>query len=295
MEKLSISLDAPAKINLFLDVVSRRGDGYHNIKSIMQTVSLYDTIDIAMIPAAKSSINLSCNIPFLPTDRGNLAYRAAELILDTLDREGFSVEINITKRIPVCAGLAGGSTDAAAVLCGINALLGNPLCKDRLCELGVTLGADVPFCIMQGTKTAGGKGEILSDCPAAPQMFILIASEGERVSTPAAYSALDCMYDNFTGREPNSSGFNNMISALSSGRMKNISDSLYNIFEDAILPGHNMASKIKSIMLSSGATGALMSGSGPSVFGIFDNESQIRSAASALKSQNITPFICRPV
>ena len=295
MNTKTITINAPAKINLFFDVLSRRPDGYHDIKSIMQTVSLYDTLSISIKEAEKTSIILHSTAPSLPTGSGNIAYRAAEIILNAV-KAHFYVEIEIVKRIPVAAGLAGGSTDAAAVLTGINRLLGNRLSISELCSLGASLGADVPFCILKGTKIALGKGEILTDCTTLPDTFILISTAGEPVRTPAAYGILDDIYNNFSGESHiNHTGYAAMQEGLKSGKVTAICSSLYNIFEDAILPSHSKVGKIKAIMQNSGAVGTLMSGSGPSVFAIFDSETKIRSAAEALTSQGITAHICRPV
>jgi len=295
MEKMSVSLEAPAKINLFLDVLSRRSDGYHNIKSIMQTISLCDTINISLASANSLRINLSCSESSLPTDTGNIAYRAAELYFSQLQSSGYSVNIDITKRIPVCAGLAGGSADAAAVLVGLNTLMGEPLSLKRLCAMGASLGADLPFCILKGTKTAEGIGDILSDCTAPPELLILVAAAGESVSTPSAYSALDKLYNNFAGYLPNSKGYDAMKNALSSGDAAKIANSLYNIFEDVILPSHSSARTIKELMSANGAAGVLMSGSGPSVFGIFQSETDINSAERALSSLGIKSHICKSI
>lgn len=292
--KSRITLEAPAKINLFLDVLSRRPDGYHNIRSIMQTVSLCDTVTVSLSPAEATQISLRCSDPSLPSDKNNIAYRAAEKILSAV-RGLYSVEIEIVKRIPVAAGLAGGSADAAAVLAGVNQLLGAPFSLSELCAIGASLGADLPFCLAGGTKITQGIGEVLTDCPPLPDVPILIAAAGEPVSTPAAYGALDKIYQNFTLYKPNQTGFAAMTKALEGGDIPAVCASLFNIFESALMPAHTKAGAIKQSMLKSGAIGALMSGSGPSVFALFDSNAKIQSAAINLSEQGIRAFICRPI
>lgn len=294
MERSFVTLDAPAKINLFLDVLSRRPDGFHNIRSIMQTVSLYDTVSVSLAPATGTGVTLRCTDSSLPAGENNIAYRAAKKILDKV-AGNFFVEIEIVKRIPVAAGLAGGSADSAAVLIGINQLLGHPLSCSELCAVGASLGADVPFCIVKGTKITQGKGELITDCPPLPDTRILIAAAGEPVSTPTAYGILDKIYHNFSADAANHTGYAAILKALASGNLAAVCPALYNIFEAAILPTHSTVEKIKTILQESGAAGTLMSGSGPSVFALFDAEDKLQKAAEMLEREGIPSHPCRPV
>ena len=195
---MTLQLNAYAKINLFLDVTSRRSDGYHNILSLMQSVELSDTVSITVDGHEEPGIVLQCDRPELPTDRRNLAYRAAEAFYAALGKKQHTL-IAIKKRIPVSAGLAGGSTDAATVLVGLNRIFGAPFSVSELCVIGKTLGADVPFCIIGGTAEIKGIGDDILSLPDLPPLTMVIAKKGEGVSTPKAYGALDEAFDFFSG------------------------------------------------------------------------------------------------
>lgn len=267
-----LTTKAPAKINLFLDVTAKRADGYHDIRSIMQTVDLCDTVTVESLDAASgvTDIILTCSDPTLPCNEKNLAHKAAVAFFGAVGMESYSCRIHIDKVIPMEAGLAGGSSDAAAVLRLLNELYGSPLSQDELCKTGASIGADVPFCIVGGTCLCEGIGEVLTQLPPMPDAHIVIARGGEGVSTPAAY----CLVDERWNNDFSVSGGNidKITSALSAGDLCGIVGGMYNIFEDVILPGHSVASRLKEIMLECGAVGAMMSGSGPSVFGIFLNK-----------------------
>ena len=275
----TVTLSARAKINLYLDILSRRENGYHNILSIMQSVALCDTVTLTALPAGEG-IHVETDIPELPTDRRNLAYRAAEKFTRVL---GYTpdVHIAIAKRIPMSAGLAGGSSDAAAVLCGLNLLCHTGLSQDELCELGATLGADIPFCIAGGAMVTEGIGEILTPCDGLPEtQWLVIACGGEGVSTPDAYRALDEKHGNFAAVHESDPRFTSLKAALSAGDTEKAGANMYNVFEEIVLPTHSVAAQLIDRMQASGASRAMMSGSGPSVFGLFATKEMAEAAAA---------------
>lgn len=283
---------AYAKINLHLDVIGKAENGYHEVATVMQTVSLCDKVALSLNDSGMHSI--SCNSPAVPTDRKNLAWRAADLFFE---RTGLScgADIEIEKNIPVAAGLAGGSTDAAAVFIGLNRLCGYPLSTDELLSLGAKLGADVPFCIVGGTKFADHYGERLHDFPRMPDCFIVVACGNESVSTPWAYSTIDEKYGDFAKGKYIPRDVAPLEYALSRGDVSEMCRCIYNVFEGAIEPHRPQVSQIKTIMRECGAIGAMMSGSGPSVFGVFGDESSATEAVKRLCTDSIEAFISRPV
>ncbi|MGI6754016.1 MAG: 4-(cytidine 5'-diphospho)-2-C-methyl-D-erythritol kinase [Eubacteriales bacterium] len=286
----SIVEAAPAKINLYLDILSKRPDGYHNIVSVMQAVTLSDTVRIKSAPG--SGINLSVTGDRAPGGRENLAYRAAELYLRVAG-VGYRLDIEIEKVIPAAAGLGGGSSDAAAVLRGLNRMYGRPFSYAGLCKMGLMLGADLPFCIAGGCALVEGIGEKVTPVPVMPGAVILVATPGEGVPTSEAYALLDRTYGNFRKRQP-LGNHQKMTAAISAGDIARVSGWMYNIFEDCIITGHPKVAQIKQIMLERGACAAQMSGSGPAVFGIFaDNETAI-SASIVLKDKGISSYTCIP-
>ncbi len=300
MTDKSITLRAPAKINLFLDITGKRPDGYHTISGVMHTVGLWDDVTVSLTPRAKGDdpITLTCSRPDLPTDSGNLGYRAAEAFLAAVGRESdpeFGISIHIEKRIPAAAGMAGGSTDAAAVLKGLNTLFGEPLDTDGLCRVGLTLGADVPFCIVGGAQVTEGVGEVLTPVRELPPCPMVIACGGEGVSTPGAYRALDQLFEDFDGRlyAPREERLSALLDALDKGDLSGVAASVYNIFEYAVLPRHSLAFPIKRLMQEHGATVTLMSGSGPSVFGIFPSRELAEQALRALTEQHVPAWMCQ--
>ncbi len=289
-----LSTKAPAKINLYLDVTGIRPNGYHNIKSIMQTVDLCDEVTVETFEAEADTqkIELICSDTAVPLGEKNIAYKAAASFFREAGIASFNCRIHIEKHIPMEAGLAGGSTDAAAVLRLLNDLYGMPFDSDKLCEIGAKLGADVPFCICGGTYLCEGIGEVLTKLSPMPDCYIVVARGGEGVSTPVAYGLVDKRWNkDFT----KSGGDLDVIrTALERGDMNNIADSMYNIFEDVILPDHSVAAKLKKIMRDHGAVGTMMSGSGPSVFGIFENAEDAEAAQrEAIKIARA--FVCKPV
>lgn len=285
---------ANAKINLYLDVVSKRTNGYHNLVSIMQTLSLCDLVTLDYRPADHTSISLSASgNAEMPTDRRNLAWRAAELFLGEAQRTG-EVRIFIEKHIPMAAGLAGGSADAAAVLRGLNVLCGTPLTVKQLCALGARLGADVPFCIVGGMALVTGIGENLEflspmkDCP------MVVACQGEGVSTVWAYGKLDEKYCNFSVPKEASTVPDRLAELLAKGDFEASKALLFNLFEDVVPEVQPCVDPLKQTMLDFGATASMMSGSGPSVFGIFASAADAEKACGALQKAGASAFVCHP-
>ena len=287
---ISVKENAYAKINLYLDVLSKRDDGFHEVKTVMHTVSLCDEVTVSVVSSERPAVKLHVlGHPKLPTDSRNLAYRAAELFLEaTLIRA--EVHIKLVKRIPVAAGLAGGSTDAAAVLRALNKAFKKPLTEKRLLALAAELGSDVPYCLLGGTALCYGWGELIERLPEKLKLNVVVAVAEEHVSTPTAYSELDKIYADF--KEPRNDdsalAFDTVMSAVSTGKLTDAK--LFNVFEKAILPICSGAESIKSKMLEFGATHALMSGSGPSVYGIFPDEESSRVAEKTLKEQGIRAY-----
>jgi 4-diphosphocytidyl-2-C-methyl-D-erythritol kinase len=281
---------AYAKINLYLDILSKRDDGFHDIRTVMHTVSLADEVIVDVTPSARSSVKIvNFSSVKLPTDNRNLAYRAAELFLDRTMKQA-SVTITLKKYIPVAGGLAGGSSDAAATLRALNRAFKKPVTDKYLLSLAAELGSDVPYCLLGGTALCEGRGELITRIPTAVSLHFVIVALDEHVSTPVAYSALDEEYSNFKLPRNDYSGeaFEDLMQALKNQSMPD--GELFNIFESVIFNTCNKAELAKSRLLELGATHALMSGSGPTVFGIFDSDSQAKNAASALTADGATAY-----
>lgn len=264
-----IKLKAYAKINLGLDVLRKREDGYHEVRMIMQTIRLFDRI--TMTKTRKNDIYLQTNLSFLPTDERNLVYRAVKMMKEEFDiQEGIRIELN--KKIPVCAGMAGGSTDAAAALVGMNQLFQLKLSEKQLMEYGVKLGADVPYCIMRGTALSEGIGEKLSRVAPIPGCYILIAKPNLNVSTKFVYENL-----NLPALKSHPD-IDLLLRALEEEDLYTLASNLGNVLETVTMERYPVIEQVKQSMLAKGAIGALMSGSGPTVFGIFDSEAKIKDA-----------------
>ena len=270
----SISIKALAKINIGLDVTGIRDDGYHEVRMIMQTVNLFDKVTITR--TTDGSITMSTNLKFLPVNDDNLCIKAAKLLIEEFGlKEG--VHIDLEKHIPVAAGMAGGSTDAAAVLFGVNKLFNLKLSQKDLMERGVKIGADVPYCIMRGTALAEGIGEVLSPLPPMIKCPVLIAKPGISVSTKQVYTALDSCFD--TVEHPDIDG---LIADIKANDLKALCGHMGNVLEDVTIPLHPVIADIKACMMENGAVGAMMSGSGPTVFGFFEDNKTARAAKDAL-------------
>ena len=272
-----ISLKALAKINLGLDVVRRREDGYHEVRMIMQTIQLYDRLDIKR--TQEPGIQIQTNLSFLPVNENNLIYKAAKLLMDEFSiTDGVSVKLD--KRIPVAAGMAGGSTDAAAMLIGVNRLFSLGLTKRQLMERGVQIGADVPYCIMRGTALAEGIGEELSPLPPMVKCPVLIAKPSISVSTKFVYQNLKL---DDTTIHPD---IDLLIEDIKAKNLHDIAAHMGNVLETVTIPNYPVIDEIKKHMLSHGAVGAMMSGSGPTVFGLFDDEDTAKKAYKAMRSSH---------
>lgn len=285
--------NAYAKINTYLNVVSKRPDGYHNIVSIMQTVSLCDVLHIDFASGENTEIELKIiGSDALSNGRENLAWRAAEAFLQKSGRSG-KVKITIEKNIPMAAGLAGGSADAAAVLRALYSLCGAPFPRSELYSLGATLGADIPFCIRGGSCLVKGIGEELWEAPPMPMGNIVIARIGEGVSTPKAYGALDEKYGNFQDTTEDLR-HREILDCWSSGDLFRSCENFFNIFEDVVEEERPWVKRLKSIMREHGAICAMMSGSGPSVFGIFSSVENAKKACAHLQIIGVPVFLCSP-
>lgn len=258
-----IRLKAAAKVNLGLDVVRRREDGYHDLRMIMQTVTLFDRIYLKT--TAAPGIRIKTNLGFLPVNENNLMYKAAKLLMDRLE-PGRGVFMNLEKHIPVAAGLAGGSADAAAVLIGMNRLFGLGMSMEELKAEGVKIGADVPYCIQRGTALAEGIGERLKALPSPPPCKIVLAKPDVRVSTKSVYGRLKAEE---IARHPDIDG---QIAALEKADLYALAGKMGNVLEDVTISEYPQIARIKEKMKEGGAVGAMMSGSGPTVFGLFQEE-----------------------
>ena len=288
-----IKLKAYAKINLALDVTGRRDNGYHDVRMIMQSINLYD--ELLIFRNSKDDMNDSRRIIIetdsseIPDNEDNLVYKAAKLFMDECGTEN-GVRIVLKKNIPVAAGMAGGSTDAAAVLKGMNSLFELELTQERLCEMGVKIGADVPYCIMGGTALSEGIGEILTPLHPMPECTILIAKPDISVSTGYVYTTFDSLSEK---RHPDVDA---MISAIDRGDIMEISKMLGNSLEGVTQEEYPIIKNIKKTMLGNNAMGALMSGSGPTVFGLFDDRKKAEAAAEELKRASVVKdlFLTEP-
>lgn len=277
---------AYAKINLGLDVLRRRPDGYHEVKMIMQTVGIYDVLTFKKSGKEGEFPNISISLDNeeLPCDKGNLIYKAAELIMETYHiKEG--VEISLQKNIPIAAGMAGGSTDAAAVFHGLNELFDLCMNLEDMKKLGVKIGADVPYCIMGGTALSEGIGERLTPVPAPPEAYLLIAKPDINVSTRFVYENL---HADTLKQHPDIGG---MVEALKAGSLKGITDRMGNVLETVTVKEYPVISQIKEEMLKTGAENSLMSGSGPTVFGIYKEKETAKKAYEIIKGLGLAKQI----
>ena len=272
----SIRLKARAKINLGLDVLGKREDGYHEVRMVMQTIGIYDRLILTKIP--EEEIRITSNLAFLPVNENNLIYKAIKLLKDEYHFPG-GVSVDLNKFIPVAAGMAGGSTDAASTMFGVNRLFGLNLSMGKMMELGVRLGADVPYCVMRGTALAEGIGENLTRITPVPHMWILIAKPQINVSTRLVYEQLDM---GGIQKHPDIDG---IIRAIEAQDVVRIAQSMGNVLENVTVPLYPVIETIKQDMLSHGAINAMMSGSGPTVFGIFPDEQTTLACQAFLKKK----------
>ncbi len=283
----TLQKNAYAKINLFLDVKEKRADGYHDIESVMQTVTLSDTVSVTREHAdGVREISVSCTDPKVPTDSRNIVHKCAVAFFEHFGIENYNIAIHIEKRIMAEAGLAGGSTDGAATLHILNELFDVNTDTATLCKIGVKVGADLPFCIVGGCALVGGIGEIVTplEIP-APSYHAVVAYPKVGVSTAAAYGAIDSLAYRI------SRSADSVVADLKAGK---IPTNMHNSFEDVVLHENDEAAMIKAKMIELGAVSAMMSGSGPSIFGLFEDEDSARCALSAFTVLGIRAFTCCP-
>ena len=267
---------AYAKLNLSLDVLGRRPDGYHDMRMVMQTVALCDAIRLET--GTGRPLSMRSSLGFLPADGRNLAAAAALALAEESGADYGGLSIALDKHIPVCAGMAGGSADAAAVLRGLNALSGLGLTPERLEEIGAKVGSDVPYCVRGGTVLAEGRGEVLTDLPPLPACWAVICKPPFPVSTPELFRALDALR---IRRRPDTAG---LIAALDAGDLAGVARRMYNVFEDALPPRRaGEIQRLKNELVQQGALGACMTGTGSAVFGLFGSEEAGSQAKKALE------------
>lgn len=278
-----VRIRAHGKINLGLDVLRKREDGYHEVRMIMQSVGLYDNIEIVNLgPSAtgKAEIDIETNLRYLPNNENNLAYKAALLLMEEFYITAH-ISIKIRKMIPVAAGMAGGSADAAAVLKGVNKLFALRLSNEELKRRGVKLGADIPYCIDGGTALSEGIGEILSPLPPMPPCIILLVKPPINVSTKLVYGKLDAGNIDY---HPDIDG---MIDAIKNNDLHKLADKMGNVLATVTESEYPIVTDIKEKMVTMGALNAMMSGSGPTVFGLFDDKAKAKEAYNYFKSSDL--------
>ncbi len=282
------TIQAPAKLNLTLDVLGRREDGYHDLKMVMQSITLADRLTLR--PGRAPGIQVSSSFHFLPTGEKNLAGKAAVCFYQALGRPARDLDISITKHVPVCAGMAGGSSDAAAVLRALNRLEGDPFSPEELAHVGEAVGSDVPYCVLGCTALAQGRGEVLTPLSPLPHCWVVACKPDFPVSTPELFARIDSCR---IRRRPDADG---LIAALEQGDLMEVARRMYNVFED-VLPERQLArvADIKNTLIQQGALGANMSGTGPTAFGLFSSQSQAQAAYDVLKQRYQEVFLAETV
>lgn len=279
---------AYAKINLTLDVLGRRADGYHDLKMVMQSVSLCDQVTMSL--GETEQLTLSTNLGFLPVDEKNIAVMAARAFARHTGADLSGLSMHIDKHIPVCAGTAGGSSDGAAVLRGLNRLFGTGLTPVELAKIGEEVGSDVPYCVLGGTALVQGRGEVVTPLTPLPACHLVLCKPGFPVSTPELYHAIDGIKIRC---RPDTAG---LLGALEQGDLRGIAQRMFNVFEQALPPKRRaVIEEIKNTLIQHGALGACMSGSGPTVFGIFLSPEAAEAAAQQLKTSYSETFVAQPV
>ena len=283
-----IVVRAPAKLNLTLDVLGRREDGYHDLRMVMQSITLADTLTLRRQEGEE--VRARTSLSFLPGGEKNLAVKAALCFYRALGRPARGMEILLDKRIPVCAGMGGGSSDAAAVLRALNSLEGEPYTPAQLARVGEEVGSDVPYCVMGGTALAEGRGEVLTALPALPKCWVAVCKPDFSISTPELFARIDSCK---IRRRPDTEG---LLAALGEGDLAGVARRMYNVFED-VLPPRQQArvAGIKHILIQRGALGANMSGTGPTAFGLFQEEEAAREAVQALAEHSKETFLAQTV
>ncbi len=282
------TIQAPAKLNLTLDVLGRREDGYHDLKMVMQSITLADRLTLR--PGRAPGIQVSSSFHFLPTGEKNLAGKAAVCFYQALGRPARDLDISITKHVPVCAGMAGGSSDAAAVLRALNRLEGEPFSPEELAHVGEAVGSDVPYCVLGCTALAQGRGEVLTPLSPLPHCWVVACKPDFPVSTPELFARIDSCR---IRRRPDADG---LMAALEQGDLMEVARRMYNVFED-VLPERQLArvADIKNTLIQQGALGANMSGTGPTAFGLFSSQNQAQAAYDVLKQRYQEVFLAETV
>lgn len=279
---------AYAKINLSLDVLGKREDGYHELRMVMQSVSLCD--DVTLTLGEVDTLTLSTNLGFLPVDDKNIAVIAARAFARHTGMDISHLAIHINKRIPVCAGTAGGSSDGAAVLRGMNQLFETGLSREELAKIGEEVGSDVPYCVMGCTALAEGRGEVLTKLEPLEDCCIVLCKPGFPVSTPELFRAIDSVKIRC---RPDNQG---LMTALESRDLRGVAQRMFNVFEQAMpVKRQGAIEEIKNVLIQHGALGACMSGSGPTVFGIFAGKEEAQAAADELLLTYAETFVTKPV
>lgn len=283
-----IEIQAFAKLNLTLDVLGRRGDGYHDLRMVMQTVSLCDSLTITANQGR--GLRVGTSLRFLPTGERNLAAVAARKFWAAANLPPEDLDIQIEKHIPVCAGMAGGSSDAAAVLRALNRRAGSPLAPAELARVGEEVGSDVPYCVLGGTALAEGRGERLTPLSPLPPCWVVVCKPEFPISTPELFARVDRVK---LRRRPDTAG---VLSALEAGDLGGVARRMYNVFEDVLPPRYQArVAELKSLLIQAGALGANMSGTGPTAFGLFDDEAIAQAARGLLSAQCRETYLCRSV
>lgn len=285
---MSMEVLAYAKLNLTLDVLDRRPDGYHDMKMVMQSIGLTDRI--TMERSEKGEVRSRSNLSYLPMGDKNLASAAVWTFYRSLKRPVSGWNITLEKSIPVCAGMAGGSSDAAAVLRALNRAEGEPYTAEELARVGEQIGSDVPYCVLGGTALAEGRGEVLTPLPALPRCWVVVCKPDFSVSTPELFRAIDSVR---LRRRPDTAG---VLQALDQGDLEGVARRMYNVFEDA-LPArlYSRVQDLKKLLIQQGALGANMSGTGSATFGLFREEQTARQAAQILREQCADVYVCQTV
>lgn len=283
-----MEIQAFAKLNLTLDILGKREDGYHDLRMVMQSITLADTLTLEENQG--EGLRVSANLRFLPTGEKNLAAASALRFWEALGREPENLDIRIEKRIPVCAGMAGGSSDAAAVLRALNQRSGEPFSPKELARLGERVGSDVPYCVLGGTALAEGRGEVLTPLPPLPRCWVVACKPDFPISTPELFAQADRVK---LRRRPDTAG---LVAALEAGDLGGVARRMYNVFED-VLPArlYTRVAEIKNILIQCGALGANMSGSGPTAFGLFDRLEAAQEARACLAQRYRDTFLCETV
>lgn len=283
-----MEIQAFAKLNLTLDILGKREDGYHDLRMVMQSITLADTLTLEENQG--EGLRVSANLRFLPTGEKNLAAAAALRFWEALGREPEDLDIRIEKRIPVCAGMAGGSSDAAAVLRALNQKAGSPLSPIELAQIGERVGSDVPYCVLGGTALAEGRGEVLTPLPPLPRCWVVACKPDFPISTPELFAQADRVK---LRRRPDTAG---LVAALEAGDLGGVARRMYNVFED-VLPArlYTRVAEIKNDLIQCGALGANMSGSGPTAFGLFDRLEAAQEARACLAQRYRDTFLCETV